>query len=487
MIISIVLIVFFLILCVLIFVTDSKRDVYKMTCRWIGVSSIVGVIGNIAHAWAGLLPRLEQRGHAGQALHAWLLESANWLYLIFTIIAYYALPYVFFMFAIAFHPELSAKWHRRGLFVLLIPALASLIYSLANAQEEFPRLFVILWIVPYFAAGGVLLIHGFRAECNRLVRGYRLFICCAFIPVVCLVMLKDYVFPVFGVEQEALISWSIGLSTIVFVTYFCIRFGILGVQIKFEKERIIGSVRAVVSSTSMLNHAIKNEIGKIDFQLTKLTKLASHPDSQAILNEIEIARNSTIHLLEVVKRIEYHSRVLEIKEERHSLVDILERSLLMNAASMASEHVEIRKDYQLRPILTVDSVHIQEAFSNIVMNALEALDTDKRIDISIRKADKEICVAFKDYGKGMQEDLLPFALEPFFSTKKNRQNFGLGLSYCLHVMEKHRGRLLFASRLNEGTTVTLCFPVTRYAGEEADAALESPAKRNAWREGWDCK
>jgi len=490
MIIAMVLIVFFLMLCLLIFATDNKRDIYRLTCRWVGVLAMIGVIGNAGHALAEWIPRMNVNIEAYGPFFSGVMKWGNWLYVIFTILSYYALPYAFLMFTIAFNPKIPGKRHKPWLFILLIPFLVSLLYSLIHVQVVFPRWFVVLWIVPYLVFGCVLLVHGYVAEGNRTMRRYRLLICCGFIPIMCLVMLKDYILPVFGIAQAGLISWSIGISTIVFVTYYCIRFGMLGVQIRFEKERIIGSVRAVVSSTSMLNHAIKNEIGKIDFQLNKIAKLASHTGAQDILHEVDIARNSTIHLLEVVKRIEYHSRVLEIKEEYHSLVEILERSLHTNAAFIERENVYIKTDYQLRPLLLCDRVHIQEAFNNILMNALEALeglDTRKVIDITIRGAGKEICVIFKDYGKGMDKDLLPLVLEPFFSTKKNRQNFGLGLSYCQQVMEKHRGRIEFSSHLHEGTTVTLCFPSARCAGDAADAESEFRFHRDTWLKRWDCK
>lgn len=49
----------------------------------------------------------------------------------------------------------------------------------------------------------------------------------------------------------------------------------------------------------------------------------------------------------------------------------------------------------------------------------------------------------------------------FFSTKKSKTNFGLGLSYCFNVMQQHGGSLEIGSKSNSGTNVSIVFPKTK--------------------------
>ena len=74
---------------------------------------------------------------------------------------------------------------------------------------------------------------------------------------------------------------------------------------------------------------------------------------------------------------------------------------------------------------------------------------------------KHLVIAIEDTGTGISSKNLPHVLDPFFSTKKSSQNFGLGLPYCYNVMQKHQGMLEISSEPGKGTTVFLLFPKKR--------------------------
>jgi phosphoglycerate-specific signal transduction histidine kinase len=60
-------------------------------------------------------------------------------------------------------------------------------------------------------------------------------------------------------------------------------------------------------------------------------------------------------------------------------------------------------------------------------------------------------------GHGITKENLPYVNDPFFTTKKRTLNFGLGLSYCYNVMQKHKGDLTIQSEKDKVTTITPFF------------------------------
>ena len=98
---------------------------------------------------------------------------------------------------------------------------------------------------------------------------------------------------------------------------------------------------------------------------------------------------------------------------------------------------------------------------NILRNAIEALDVDGQIEIGMIRTRRYFILEIGDNGCGIPKQNLPQVVLPYFSTKKNALNFGLGLSYCHNVMQKHGGLLEIESVEDKGTKVFLKFPVKK--------------------------
>jgi signal transduction histidine kinase len=74
-------------------------------------------------------------------------------------------------------------------------------------------------------------------------------------------------------------------------------------------------------------------------------------------------------------------------------------------------------------------------------------------------------VRIEDHGIGIPAEELAHIFEPFYRVDKSRSKatggYGLGLSLCKTIMEAHGGKIEVQSRLREGTTVSLFFPLTK--------------------------
>ena len=138
------------------------------------------------------------------------------------------------------------------------------------------------------------------------------------------------------------------------------------------------------------------------------------------------------------------------------------------------------------PNAFVDPNQLENAILNLAINARDAMAGGGHLEISTSasqlerddivsnpeaKAGRYVCVAVRDTGHGMSEDVLARAVEPFFSTKEVGQGTGLGLSMVYGFVRQSGGHLVLNSREGSGTTVELYLPCS-------DAAAQSRPSRD---------
>ena len=137
--------------------------------------------------------------------------------------------------------------------------------------------------------------------------------------------------------------------------------------------------------------------------------------------------------------------------------------------------IELRTDFAPgAPLLAGIESEVREAFTNLLLNAVDAMPNGGKITIRTRvrrqggaKYPTQVQVEFSDTGTGMTEETRRRCLEPFFSTK-GRRGTGLGLAMVYGVMERHEGSVDIQSEVGKGTTFFLTFPVRAKSSAQPD-------------------
>ena len=87
------------------------------------------------------------------------------------------------------------------------------------------------------------------------------------------------------------------------------------------------------------------------------------------------------------------------------------------------------------------------------------------IQVSYKSREGYAVIRITDFGIGIPEEVLMHIFEPFYRVDRSRSKetggYGLGLSLCKTIMEAHEGKIEVQSRPQEGTTVSLFFPLTK--------------------------
>ena len=98
------------------------------------------------------------------------------------------------------------------------------------------------------------------------------------------------------------------------------------------------------------------------------------------------------------------------------------------------------------PRLWVDRMGIEQAVTNILLNAMLACGAGGRVELSGQLSDEGCELIIQDDGPGLPPDVLPRIFEPFFSTRAVGEGAGLGLSAALGIIQQHGGTVRAESR-----------------------------------------
>jgi signal transduction histidine kinase len=107
------------------------------------------------------------------------------------------------------------------------------------------------------------------------------------------------------------------------------------------------------------------------------------------------------------------------------------------------------KDFKIN----CDARKIEGVLSNIVNNAVQAINGQGEIDVETETDSKFLTIKIKDSGPGISEENLDKIFEPMFTTKTT--GTGLGLVICKSIVEQHGGTI---SVTNKPTTFTIALP-----------------------------
>ncbi len=169
-------------------------------------------------------------------------------------------------------------------------------------------------------------------------------------------------------------------------------------------------------------------------------------------------------------------------------------SLLDEVLSVYSRNVEEKRATIQRRYGNVEELlafpgELRQVFSNLVLNALEAISMTGKVAVRVRrdrtsKTQPGIRITVGDNGGGIARENLSRIFEPFFTTKDSKGT-GLGLWVSQGIIQKHGGTLRVRSRVhgeNHGTCFTVFLPFAIFETherllEESTSATKDPISR----------
>jgi signal transduction histidine kinase len=138
--------------------------------------------------------------------------------------------------------------------------------------------------------------------------------------------------------------------------------------------------------------------------------------------------------------------------------DLLDHSLRLVQHQISGKLISIQRDYKAAPeTIHGDEFQLQQAFMNLLFNAIEAMGTNGELTIATETTESgQLRIQIRDTGAGIALENIGRLFEPFFTTKKN--GTGLGLAISQRIVSEHGGGISAKSEVNKGSTFTILLP-----------------------------
>ena len=235
-----------------------------------------------------------------------------------------------------------------------------------------------------------------------------------------------------------------------------------------EKAAVVGRLAAAIA------HEIRNPLNYINLTLDHLRSDFAPQDRQ----KRETFERLAGQLKSEVQRINRHitdflkySRPSKLSLEPLDLRTEAEDALRVIAGQAAERGIEasVTQDGNL-PLVLADKDSLHSAFTNLLINSMEAIDgAGGSVAVRITAdADNRARVEVSDTGRGIAADDIAKIFEPYYSTKDT--GTGLGLAIVKKAIDDHGGSISVSSKENSGTTFTIILPVKPHDGGAAREA-----------------
>jgi signal transduction histidine kinase len=185
-----------------------------------------------------------------------------------------------------------------------------------------------------------------------------------------------------------------------------------------------------------------------------------------------IIADSGQKMIRIIRQLLEFARRRGPRAEEHDVAHLIRHTLDLLGPLADPGRVTLAVDASGEPFVTqVDAAQIEQALTNLVVNAIQASAAGGRVTVAVRRERVRapesdggrdgdwIAVRVRDQGSGIAPENLQRIFEPFFTTKDVGKGTGLGLSVAHGIVRDHGGFIDARSDFGYGSTFSLFLPV----------------------------
>ncbi|HEY9002634.1 MAG TPA: ATP-binding protein [Mucilaginibacter sp.] len=220
-----------------------------------------------------------------------------------------------------------------------------------------------------------------------------------------------------------------------------------------EKDRILRTVA----------HDLRNPLGGIA-SLTGIMVEETSYDTD-LQYQLKIIKDTSSDTLELINEIleATNNTATDLKKQLVEVNALLNNSIELLRFKASEKHQEIILD----PLSTVEQLYINRemiwrVISNLISNAIKFSPVGETIHLKCVNESSHIQISVADHGIGIPDDMKDKVFNMFTDAKRagtiGEKSFGLGLSICKQIIEKHHGKIWFESKPGKGSTFYIRLP-----------------------------
>lgn len=225
--------------------------------------------------------------------------------------------------------------------------------------------------------------------------------------------------------------------------------------INSEKMASLGQLVAGVA------HEINTPVASIKSNngiVAKLLNTIEDAELKEMLTDInEIDKEAVSRISSIVTSLKKFVRLDEAELQEADINKELDLTLDL-IRHETKNRIEVIKNYGEIPVIKCFPNMLNQVFTNILINACQAIEGSGKITITTEYNNKKLIVKIKDTGRGIPRNQLNKIFTAGFTTKSSGIGTGLGLAICLKIIEKHNGEIIVNSEVGKGSEfiITIC-------------------------------
>ncbi len=205
--------------------------------------------------------------------------------------------------------------------------------------------------------------------------------------------------------------------------------------------------------------------------ITEYLLLLNHPESDFIFESAKsIANivNSTYNIntaVGKVSKIIYALKSFSYENSEREMAEVHLRDgieiVLTIYQNQIKQGIELICKFEEIPKVNCYSDELNQVWTNLIHNAIQAMNSHGTLTISIGQANNEAIITVADTGSGIPESIREKIFDPFFTTKRVGEGSGLGLGIVKRIIDKHKGRIEVKSEVGVGTEFSVFIPIKK--------------------------
>ena len=212
-----------------------------------------------------------------------------------------------------------------------------------------------------------------------------------------------------------------------------------------------------------LAHEVRNPLSSLDIHVQLLEEDLAQlvPDMRGQLNpRLEIIRGELHRLESIVEHFLRLAGPSALDVEQVDVAKIIGHVCNLLRPEAGARQIQLATEVQPGlPQVTADPVRLTQALMNLVINAMQAVERQGRIDVSASLLEEVVVLKVADSGPGIPQEKLASIFDPYFTTKS--EGSGLGLWIAQQIATAHGGNIQAQNGPSGGALFTMALPLQR--------------------------
>ena len=227
-----------------------------------------------------------------------------------------------------------------------------------------------------------------------------------------------------------------------------------------------GKLAGIGQLAAGIAHEINNPLSGVLGYAKRLLKktedeeIKKIPAFESFPKEMKLIVDSALRCKKIIEGLLKFSRTSETISMAVNINEVIDESLILFGNQLSSQNIELNMILSPAiPAIRANHTQIQQVFTDIVTNAIQAMPGGGNLTIATRPVNSSaVEIEFTDTGEGIPKENLTKIFEPFFTTREPGKGTGLGLYMIYRILQDHHGRIDVKSEVGKGTTFTVTLP-----------------------------